>query len=379
MSFLSKSKIEITPFGTTRRQAAHLFSLTNAHGAQVAITDYGGIVVRLVMPDRKGKFEDVVLGHDSMEGYVNDTAYLGALIGRYGNRIDQATFHLAGKKYKLARNNNSNSLHGGKRGFNKVLWKSRPFFSNDEPALELTYLSRDGEEGFPGNLLVTVLYTLTKDNALKMEFKATTDKTTVVNLTHHSYFNLAGQGKGHILNHVVTIPTDRFTPVQDHHLIPTGELRSVAGTPLDFRQPHTIGERIHAEDTQIKFALGYDHNWIFRKPAGKLTLLARVEEPKTGRMMEVLSTAPGMQFYSGNFLDGTIQGKGGALYGQHSGFCMEPQHFPNSPNQPHFPSTTLNPGETYQNTIIYRFKKLGVPPRAESTHDPTSPGHRRIQ
>lgn len=356
MTFAAEPKIAITPFGNVGKQTAYLYTLTNSNGTQAAITDYGGIVVRLLVPDRAGKMTDIALGHDSVEGYVKDVAYLGALIGRYANRIENASFSLDGKKYQLTRNNGSHSLHGGKRGFDKVFWNVRPFFSKGDPALEMTYLSRDSEEGYPGNLAVTVVYTWTKDNALKVKFTATTDKPTIVNLTQHSYFNLAGHENGNIFDHEVTIFGDRFTPTADAKLFPTGELRSVAGTPLDFRKPHTIGERLESEDVQMQRALGYDHNFVFRKPAGKLTKLARIVEPKSGLVMEVLSTEPGMQFYTGNFLDGKIKGKGGVFYGHRSGFCMEPQHFPNSPNQPNFPSTTLRPGETYKNTIIYRFQ-----------------------
>jgi len=353
-AFAAQPKIEMSPFGSVKGHPADLYQLTNEKGAKVAITNYGGIVTQLLIPDRNGKLGDVVLGYDDVDGYVKKTPYFGALIGRYGNRIAKGQFELDGKKYQLPVNDGPNSLHGGKVGFDKVMWNARPYFSKDGPALELTYLSRDGEQGYPGNLSVTATYTLTNNNELKVAFKATTDKPTVVNLTHHSYFNLAGQGKGDILGHVVTIPADRFTPV-DATLIPTGELRPVAGTPFDFRKPHTIGERVTANDAQIKLGPGYDHNWVFRKPVGMLTKQARVVEPKTGRVMEVLSTEPGLQFYSGNFLDGTITGKGGAVYRLRNGFCMEPQHFPDSPNHPKFPSTVLLPGETYKNTIIYRF------------------------
>ncbi|MCX8035805.1 MAG: galactose mutarotase [Candidatus Sumerlaeia bacterium] len=328
-----------------------LFTLKNANGMVAKITNYGGIVTELWVPDRAGKLGDVVLGYDHLAGYINQSPYFGCLVGRYGNRIAKGKFTLGGKEYSLLCNNGPNALHGGAKGFDKVVWKANPI-SGAEPKLELTYLSRDGEEGYPGNLSVKATYTLTADNGLRLDYEATTDKETIVNLTQHSYFNLAG--KGDILDHEVMIAADRFTPV-DATLIPTGELRPVKGTPFDFTTPHKIGERINADDEQIKFGGGYDHNWVLNKPAGKLDVIARVTEASTGRVLEVLSTEPGLQFYTGNFLDGTITGKGGWVYKHRSAFCMEPQHFPDSPNKPNFPSVVLKPGETYRNTIIYRF------------------------
>jgi aldose 1-epimerase len=340
------------PFGTVDGQAVQLYTLRNATGAEATITNYGGIVVTLVVPDRNGKPVDVVLGYDQLAGYLKTTPYFGALIGRYGNRIAGAKFTLEGKTYSLAQNDHANTLHGGLKGFDKVVWQALVVESKIGAALELTYLSKDGEEGYPGNLTVQAVYTLTNDNALRLDFTAHTDQTTVLNLTHHSYFNLGGSGD--ILDHVVTINADRFTPVGPG-LIPTGELRAVTGTPFDFRQATPIGARINTADEQLKAAGGYDHNWIINQPkAGELSLQARVISPRTGIVLEVSSTEPAVQFYSGNFLDGSITGKRGQVYAHRNGFCFEPQHYPDSPNQPAFPSTVLHPGETYTNTIVYR-------------------------
>ncbi len=329
-----------------------LFTLRNSKGAEARIMDYGGVVVSLKMPDRNGKLGDVVLGFDKLEDYIKDSPYFGCLVGRYGNRIAKGKFTLNGKQYTLATNNDANHLHGGIKGFNKVLWSPSIVARADGTSLKLQYTSVDGEEGYPGTLNVTAVYTLTEDNALKLEYTATTDQDTVLNLTHHSYFNLAGGGD--ILGHEVMMPADRFTPV-DSTLIPTGELKPVEGTPFDFRKPTTIGARIGQNDEQLKFGKGYDHNWVFTKAPGQFTMLARVVEPTTGRVLEVLSTEPGLQFYSGNFLDGTLKGKNGQVYQFRNGFCMEPQHFPDSPNQPNFPSVVLKPGQVYKNTIVYRF------------------------
>jgi aldose 1-epimerase len=345
-----------TSFGKTPDgEAVDLYTLTNKNGVEAAITNYGGSVVSLKVPDRDGKPGDVVLGFDSVDGYVSNTSYLGALIGRYGNRIGHAEFKLDGKTYTLAKNNGENTLHGGTKGFNKAVWTVKEIPANDGQALELTYLSKDGEEGFPGNLHVRVIYTLTDENALKIDYYATTDKDTVVNLTNHSYFNLSGPGSGDILGHIMMIEADKFTPV-DSGLIPTGELRDVAGTPFDFRKPTEIGARINSDDEQIKLGGGYDHNFVLRKKPGEaISLAARVTEPKTGRVMEVWTTQPGVQFYTGNFLDGSLHGKGGISYTKRSAFCLETQHFPDSPNKPKFPSTELKPGERYHTTTIYKF------------------------
>jgi len=351
-----KGKITGESFGSKEGSQVELFTLVNAKGAEAKIANYGGIVVSLKMPDRSGKYGDVVLGFDNLDGYTNaayakSNPYFGALIGRYGNRIGKAKFAIAGKEYKLAANNGVNHLHGGVKGYDKVIWQARPI-EGDEPALELKYLSKDGEESYPGNLDITAIYTLTNDNSLKVEFTATTDKETIANLTHHSYFNLAG--KGDILGHEVMIHSNEYTPV-DSTLIPTGKLVPVKGTPFDFNAPTTIGARIGDNNEQLKFGKGYDHNWVINKPAGDLGLMARVYEPASGRVLEVLSTEPGLQFYSGNFLDGTLTGTGGWVYQFRNGFCMEPQHYPDSPNKPNFPPVTLKPGDTYRNTIIYRF------------------------
>jgi aldose 1-epimerase len=330
----------------------YVFTLRNTRGAEARIINYGGLLLSLKMPDRQGHMGDVVLGFDNLNDYITKSPYFGALVGRYGNRIAKGQFTLDGRQYTLATNNYPNALHGGLKGFDKVMWQPSVLASADGPSLKLTYPSHDGEEGYPANLSVTAVYTLTEDNALKLEYTATSDRPTIVNLTHHSYFNLAGQGD--ILQHVVMIPADKFTPV-DSTLIPTGELRPVEGTPFDFRQPTAIGARINQDDEQLKFAHGYDQNWVFSKPLGQMGLMARVYEPTSGRVMEVFSTEPGLQFYTGNFLDGTLKGKGGWVYQFRDAFCMEPQHFPDSPNKPEFPSVVLKPGETYHNIIIYRF------------------------
>lgn len=341
------------PFGTTADGTpVELFTLRNHRGAEARISNYGGIVVSLKVPDRNGQLGDVVLGYDKLADYIKETPYFGCLVGRYGNRIARGHFSLDGRVYTLATNNYPNHLHGGNKGFDKVVWQAKTLATVDGPALELQYVSKDGEEGYPGNLSVTALYTLTADNALKLQYTATTDKDTIVNLTQHSYFNLAGMGD--ILGHVVMIPADKFTPV-DSTLIPTGVLQPVEGTPFDFQTPTAIGARINQDNEQLKFGKGYDHNWVINKPMGEFGLMARVFEPTTGRVLEVLSTEPGLQFYSGNFLDGTLKGKGGWIYQFRNGFCMEPQHYPDSPNQPNFPSVVLKPGQTYRNTIMYRF------------------------
>ena len=348
-----QSPIAKEPFGTTPDgQAVDIYTLHNDKGAEARIMTYGGILVSLKVPDKNGQLGDVVLGYDNLDSYVKNSPYFGALIGRYGNRIAKGHFTLDGTTYTLATNNYPNALHGGLKGFDKRVWSASTNESAHGPQLILKYLSKDGEEGYPGNLDVTATYTLMRDNALRLEYRATTDKDTVLNLTQHSYWNLAG--KGDILNHLVMIPADRFTPV-DATLIPTGELKPVEGTPFDFRTPTAIGARIGQDDEQLKFGGGYDHNWVINKEFGKLGLMARVNDPESGRVMEVLSTDPGLQFYSGNFLDGTITGKGGWVYQHRAAFCMEPQHYPDSPNHPEFPTTELKPGQVYHNTIIYRF------------------------
>lgn len=346
------NRISKQPFGKTQDGTpVDLYTLKNDNGVEVRITNYGGIVTHFIAPDKAGKMGDVVLGFDTVAQYEKDSPYFGCIVGRYGNRIAKGKFSLNGKTYSLAVNNGENALHGGLKGFDKVVWTAKPI-DGVEPSLELNYLSKDGEEGYPGNLSVKAVYTLTKDNGLKLEYTATTDKDTVINLTQHSYFNLKGQGD--ILGHEVMLNASAFTPV-DATLIPTGEIRKVAGTPFDFTKPTAIGARINVPDEQLKFGGGYDHNWVVdQKKPGELTLAARIFEPTTGRVLEVLSTEPAVQFYCGNFLEGKFKGKYDVLYGHRTGFCFEPQHYPDSPNQPKFPSVVLKPGQTYKNTIIFR-------------------------
>lgn len=336
---------------------AVLFTLTNSNGLTLQITNYGGVVTCLTAPDRDGVFEDVVLGHDSLEEYQSGTAYLGALIGRFGNRIGAGRFELDNQAYSLACNNGPNHLHGGERGFDKVVWDAEAEETEDGPSLMLSYVSEDGEEGYPGTLDAEVRYTLNHGNALVIQYMARTDKATPVNLTNHAYFNLTG-GAGHdVLGHHLTLNADRFTPV-DSTLIPTGEYCSVAGTPLDFRHGKAMGEDICARHPQIENAGGYDHNFVVAEQAdGVLRHVATVTEPESGRLMTVHSTEPGVQFYSGNFLDGTLSGRG-RVFGKHSGFCLETQHFPDSPNKPHFPSTILRPGGIYQSKTLYTFSVI---------------------
>ncbi len=343
------------PYGKTAAGVpVHLYTLRNGQGMEARIMDYGGTIVSLTAPDRAGHYANVVLGYDSLAGYLKENnPYFGAMIGRYGNRIAGGRFELDGVTYKLATNNGPNALHGGKVGFDKVVWKvTKAAVHARRAQLELTYSSRDGDEGYPGNLAVTALYTLSPDNTLRLDYTATTDKATPVNLTQHSYFNLRGHGD--ILEHDLEIPASRFTPV-DATLIPLGELRPVAGTPFDFRQPTAIGARIGAHDEQLANGKGYDHNWVLDKPRGTLGLVARLHDPETGRVLEIASTEPGVQFYSGNFLDGSNIGFGGVAYARHDGLALEPQHFPDSPNHPGFPSVILKPGETYRNAIVYKF------------------------
>jgi aldose 1-epimerase len=332
----------------------HLYTLSNTQGMEAAITNYGATLVSLKIPDLHDKTVDVTLGYDSLQEYMEGGHYFGCIVGRYANRIAGGKFTLLGKTYVLEQNEGENHLHGGGRGFDKAVWEAEELDSNSTPALILKYASSDGEEGFPGNLSVTVIYRLTDANELKIDYEAQTDQPTVINLTHHSYFNLAGAGSGDITGHLLTIFADYFTPV-DQHLIPTGEMRPVADTPLDFRRPFKIGARIDVEDEQLLLGNGYDHNWVLNKPKGILDIAAGVTEPLSGRTMEVYTTEPGIQFYSGNSLDGRISGKEGRTYGRRSGLCLETQHFPNSPNQPEFPTTVLNPDETYRQTTFYRF------------------------
>ena len=354
MAMSKSGSLKKTSFGKTPEgRQVDLYTFTNKNGVEVAITNFGGIIVSIKVPDRNGKVADVVLGYDSLDGYVNDKSYFGALVGRYGNRIAHGQFTLDGVTYKLAKNNGENSLHGGTKGFNKAVWDAKEVASKDGPSLQLNYLSKDGEEGYPGNLKVQVVYTLTDANQLRIDYSATTDKKTVLNMTNHSYFNLAGQGTGDILGHELMIQADRFTPV-DAGLIPAGELRSVEGTPFDFRKKTAIGARINADDEQLKLGKGYDHNWVLKRSA-EYSLAARAVEPNSGRVLEVWTTQPGVQFYSGNFLDGTAIGKGGKAYTFRTGFCLETQHFPDSPNHPQFPSTVLNPGDRFHSVTTFKF------------------------
>ena len=333
-----------------------IYTLANRNRLEARITNYGGIIVSLRVPDRDGNLADIVLGFDSLAGYLaNPDPYFGALIGRYANRIAQGRFHLDGVEYHLDQNNGPNSLHGGTRGFNKKVWTAREL---PDGGLELQYRSKDGEGGFPGNLIVIATYHLTDANELRIDYGATTDRNTVLNLTNHSYFNLRGAGSGDILGHLVTLHANRFTPV-DPTLIPTGELRGVAGTPFDFRKATAIGARIEQNDEQLKLAKGYDHNWALNEHGNRLGLAARVDESESGRVLEVLTTEPGIQFYTANFLDGTIRGKGGKVYARRSALCLETQHFPDSPNHQNFPSTILKRGERFKSTTVYRFVTAG--------------------
>jgi aldose 1-epimerase len=335
-------------------QEAQLFTLAS-ESTEVAITNYGGVIVSIRVPDRSGKIADVVLGYDDFEGYLRDKANFGGIIGRYANRIARGEFALNGRAYALARNDGENHLHGGIKGFDKVFWRAKDVSSPAGDALLLEYLSNDGEEGYSGNLAVQVVYSLNKEDGLKIEYTATTDRETVVNFTNHSYFNLTGRAQVDVLQHELLLNASRFTPVNSA-LIPTGELRDVTGTPFDFRKMTAIGERIAAADPQLNFGQGYDLNWVLDGDAGApIPLAARVHEPSTGRTLEVRTTEPAIQFYSGNMLDGVTRGKGGQVYFPRHGFCLETQHFPDSPNHPAFPSTVLKPGERFHSTTVFRF------------------------
>lgn len=333
---------------TTDGEKVDLYTLTNRNNMVVKITNYGAVVTSILVTDKKGEIADVVLGFDTLESYTAEHPYFGAVVGRYGNRIAKGTFTLDGRKYTLATNNGSHHLHGGIKGFDKVVWLAEEITEENEVGIKLSYLSKDGEEGYPGNLSVTVIYTLTGDNELKIDYSAETDKPTPVNLTHHSYFNLEGAGSGDILGHLLTIYADRYTEVNEE-LIPTGEIKTVKNTPLDFRKPAVIGSRIK----DVKG--GYDHNYILNNTAGSMRPAASVTAPESGRVMDVLTTEPAIQFYSGNFLDGSNKGKKGSVYHKHYGFCLETQHFPDSPNQSGFPSTILKPGQKYRHQTIYKF------------------------
>ena len=333
-----------------------VFTLDSGRGIEMQAMSYGGIITSLKVPDRSGRMDDIVLGFDSPEGYLKmpPPPFFGALIGRYGNRIAKGKFTLDGKTYPLATNNGPNHLHGGSKGFDKVLWTGETRQTADGASVVFTRTSPDGEEGYPGNLQVRVTYTLTDKNELVVDYHATTDKPTPVNLTQHSYFNLAGDGSGDILGHELLLNADRYTPVDDT-LIPTGELASVAGTPFDFRKSTAIGARINQDDAQLKNGQGYDHNWVLNRNGSGLQLAVRLSDPKSGRTMEIRTTEPGVQFYSGNHLDGTFTGKGGHVYKRRSGLCLETQHFPDSPNHSNFPSTILRPGQNYDSKTVFKF------------------------
>jgi len=347
MSGITKQSWGALPSG----ESIDLYTLRNGKGVETTISNFGGRIVTLKVPDRAGKFEDVVLGYDTLEPYTKPNPFFGTLVGRYANRIANGEFTLNGKKYTLLKNNGPNSLHGGGKGFDKKAWKADVTANN---GLQLSYLSKDGEEGYPGNLSTTVTYSLGDDNGLRIDYEATTDADTVLNLTNHSYFNMAGHAHGAILDHQLLLNADKFTPV-NANLIPTSELRSVEGTPFDFRKPMAIGARIDAPDEQIKFAKGYDHNFVVNRTGGEPTLAARVTDPQSGRVMEVLTTQPGVQLYTANHIEGEIKGKAGAIYHFRSAYCFETQHFPDTPNQPSFPTAVLKPGQKFHETTIFRF------------------------
>lgn len=346
--------VDIEPFGEIDAQSVQLYTLTNANGMQIKATNYGGIITHLIVPDAEGNLEDVALGYDDLEGYLEESPYFGAIIGRYGNRIAGGRFTLDGETYTLATNNGPNHLHGGDRGFDKVIWDATTFDEGDERGISFTYTSPDGEEGYPGTLNARVTYTLNDNNELIFDYYAIANEATPVNLTQHTYFNLAGVGEGDILNHRIMINADSYTPV-DSTLIPTGEVTSVEGTPFDFTEPMPIGARIDEDHQQLEFGLGYDHNFVLNGDAGEMKLAARVTEPTSGRIMTVRTTEPGLQFYTGNFLDGSLSGKD-VTYDHRTGFCLETQHFPDSPNQDNFPSTILRPGEEYTSRTVYAFE-----------------------
>ncbi len=358
-----KAPAQATPFGKIATgETAQLFSFRNARGIEVRLTNYGGIITSIRTPDRAGRFADIVLGYDDLGGYLRDSPYFGAIVGRYANRIARGRFAVDGTTYTLAVNNGPNSLHGGLRGFDKVVWNAQPFQNQEGQGITLDYTSPDGEEGYPGTLHARVTYTLTPDDRLIVDYQATTDKATPVNLSQHTYWNLAGNATRDILGHVLTINADAITPV-DSTLIPTGEIAPVAGTPFDFRTPTAIGARVdQRQNIQIRYGNGYDHNFVLNRGSATpdaLVHAARVVEPSTGRTLDIYTTEPGLQFYSGNFLDGSITGKGGSVYRFRYGLALETQHYPDSPNHPSFPSTVLRPGQQYRSRTVFQF---GVTP-----------------
>lgn len=347
--------VTVAPFGRMPDgKAVEVYTLTNARGMQVRAITYGAIIQAIRVPDRSGHLADVTLGFDSLPGYLGDSPYFGAVVGRYANRIARGRFTLEGRTYRLATNNGPNALHGGVKGYDKVVWRARSFQRGDTVGVTLEHTSPDGDEGYPGTLRVAVTYSLTPADELVVDYRATTDRPTPVNLSQHSYFNLAGEGSGDILGHLLTIDADRYTPV-DSTLIPTGELASVAGTPFDFRRPTAIGARIDQPDQQLRYGKGYDHNFVLNRRGPGLAHAVRVVEPTSGRTLDISTTEPGLQFYSGNFLDGSIKGKGGHVYGHRSAIVLETQHFPDSPNHPGFPSTILKPGREFRSRTIFAF------------------------
>mgnify|MGYP000383298673 CR=1 FL=1 len=348
---MTKYSIQKESWGTSPDgKTVDLYTMENSNGMKVVISTFGADIVKLYTPDKNGKLDDVVLGYDTLEPYFQNPCYFGATIGRYGNRIGNAKMTIDGVEYSLPVNDGKNHLHGGTKGLHKRVWTAEP--NEETNSLKLTYFSPDGEEGYPGNMNFTVVFTLTDDNALKIDYKATTDKDCVVNMTNHSYFNLKGEGNGDILKHELMLKADSTTLVNSN-LIPTGEIASVEGTPFDFRKPHTIGERIHADNQQIKYGSGYDHNLVLGGD-GSLREVGEVTEPETGRVMTVLTTEPGIQLYTGNYID-IPNGKNGHAYAQYGALCLETQHYPDSPNHPNFPSTLLKAGDTYSSTTVYRF------------------------
>jgi aldose 1-epimerase len=351
----NKSMIKREVFGKLQDgRKVYQYTLTNTKGSKVKIINYGAIVTSIVVPDRKGKYEDVVLGYSSLQGYINDKSFFGVIVGRYGNRIAKGRFQLQGKSYQVTVNSGENHLHGGNIGFYKALWDSKVNKKSTDPSVMLTYVSPDGDEGYPGTVNITVIYTLTKNNELRIDYKGTTDKMTILNPTHHSYFNLSGSCTNTILDHLLTIESSFITPV-DSMLIPTGVYTDVTNTPMDFRTPTVIGARINEPYQQLLFGKGYDHNWVLRNYNGKVRKVAELYEPKSGRIVTVLTDQPGIQFYSGNFLDGTVKGKKGVTYKHRTGLCLEAQCYPDSPNKENFPSVTLKADEVYHQTTIYKF------------------------
>jgi aldose 1-epimerase len=349
-----KASIEVKPFGQTPDgQKVQIYTLVNAKGMKAQIMEYGAIVTSLTAPDKNGKMDDIVMGHDNLADYFKSKSYFGAIVGRYGNRIGKGRFTIDGKEYSVTVNDGVNHLHGGAKGFDKVVWQSEKVETPEGVGVKLTYLSKDGEEGYPGNVKAIVTYFLTNDNTLRVDYEATTDKATPINLTHHGYWNLTGMQRD-ILGHQLMINADKTTPV-DSGLIPTGKLANVEGTPFDFRKATAIGARIDANDEQLKFGKGYDHNWVLNKKDSEMSVAAELYEPTSGRVLTISTTEPAIQFYSGNFLDGTITGKDGKVYKHRFALCLETQHYPDSPNKSNFPSTILKPGQTYKTTTIHKF------------------------